>query len=171
MAATVPVITMQAVLAGFAISTCAQGHEAPGRVRAVLFAAFIGRWMASLVPVAAPVCDRVPEGSALRRPLQMGSLALLAVLLRIAPDTFYGIRDVPGARFDGRPALMARRAEIERRAEAGEQDIVVTPIAAGPWAYHGDDVAADPSDWQNGCIASYYIVSSLRSEPAPEQQH
>jgi len=139
-------------------------------VRDILFAAFIGGWMASLVPIAARVSRLVSEGSALRRPLQAGSLALFPVLLLIAPNTLYGIRDVPSAMFDWRPALMARYAEIERRAEAGEQDIVVTPIAADPKAYRWDDVATDPSDWQNGCIAYYYKIRSLRSEPAPEQQ-
>lgn len=170
MAVTVPVITMLIVLAGFAVTIYAQGHEAPGRVRDILFAAFIGGWMASLVPIAARVSRLVSEGSALRRPLQAGSLALFPVLLLIAPNTLYGIRDVPSAMFDWRPALMARYAEIERRAEAGEQDIVVTPIAADPKAYRWDDVATDPSDWQNGCIAYYYKIRSLRSEPAPEQQ-
>jgi hypothetical protein len=170
MAATVPVITMLTVMAGFAVTIYAQGQEAPGRVRDILFAAFVGGWMASLVPLAARVSDMVPEGWTLRRPLQTGSLALFPVLLLIAPNTLYGIRDVPSAMFDWRPALMARYAEIERRAAAGEQDIVVMPIAADPKAYRWDDVATDPADWQNGCIAYKYKIRSLRSEPAPQQQ-
>ncbi len=170
MAATVPVVTMLAVLAGFAITIYAQGHEAPGRVRDILFAAFIGGWMASLVPLAAIVSDRLPRNSTLRRPLQTGALALFPIVLLIAPNTMYGIRDVPSAMFDWRPALFARYAEIERRAVAGEQDIVVTPIAADPKAYRWDDVAADPADWQNECIAFNYKIRSLRSEPAPHKR-
>ncbi len=169
MAATVPVITILAVLAGFAVTIYAQGHEAPGRVRDIIFAVFIGGWMASLVPLAARVSDLAGKDWALRRPLQSGSLALFPVLLLIAPNTLYGVRDVPSAMLEWRPALMARYAEIERRAAAGEKDIVVTPIAADPMAYRWDDVAPDAKDWQNGCIAIYYKIRTLRASPAPEQ--
>jgi hypothetical protein len=163
MTVMVPILTMAAVIAGFAITVYAQGHEAPGRVRDIMYATFIGGWVASLIPLTALVSDTVSGDCKLRRPLQTGALALFPVLLLIAPNTLYDIRDVPGIIRDWRPALQARYANLEKRAAAGETDIVVAQaVSTDPKAYRWDDLAVDATDWQNGCLAYYYKVRTIR---------